>query len=454
MYPKAYNVHSEQARNALLSAIGLKSVDELFQLIPEEIRLKRPLDLPPAGTEWEVERRIRELADRNESARSHLCFLGAGAYDHHVPAAVDAIAARGEFLTAYTPYQPEMSQGLLQALFEYQRTISKIVGLPIVNSSSYDGATALAEAAWIMVQAGKTRRIAASAGLWPEHRRVLETYCAGRGVEIIEIPIGKSGATDQAELSRILNYTEVSGCLIQSPNCFGVVEDVRRLTRAAASSGCLFGLSYNPWLSGLFAPPGELGVDLVCAEGQVFGLPLAGGGPTLGLLACRKTLRQFMPGRIIGRVADIYGNPAYAMVYEDREQHVARERATSNLCSNQALNAIRSVVYLTLLGETGFARVADLIQRKTYFLIQALERISGVRLAYRSAVFNEFLVQVPVEVGGLLGFLERKRIFGGVDGAQLGKPGHLLVAVTENKSQQDLEFLAAQIREYVSNHEC
>jgi len=451
MHPKGYNVHSSEARNALLSAIGLGSVDELFQLIPDAIRLKAPLKLPEARSEWELEKHMRRLAGRNSNARSHACYLGGGFYDHHIPAAVDAVVSRGEFLTAYTPYQPEMSQGLLQVLFEYQQAISKIVGLPIVNSSSYDGATAMAEVAWIMVQAKKLNRVAVSAGLWPEHRRVLDTYCAGRNVEIITIPTSESGSLDPAALARTLRETSVSGCIVQSPNCFGVIEDVGSLNAAAKQAGVLFALSYNPWLSGLFTTPGELGVDLVCGEGQVFGIPLSAGGPSLGLLAVRRDLRQFMPGRIIGRVADIYGNPAYAMVYEDREQHVARERATSNLCSNQALNAIRSAVYLSLLGETGFSEVASLIQRKTYYLIDCLEKIPGVKLAYRNPVFNEFLLRVPVEVEGLLRHLETRQIFGGLNGAMVERPGHLLVAVTENKSRQDLDSFVSHFREYVSN---
>jgi len=450
MQPKGYNVHSAEARGALLEAIGLDTVDDLFRLIPQSIRLKNPLKLPAARSEWEVEKHVRSLAARNANARTHTCFLGGGFYDHHIPAAIDAIAGRGEFLTAYTPYQPEMSQGLLQVLFEYQQTISKVVGLPVVNSSSYDGATALAEAAWIMAQASRVNRVAVSAALWPEHRRVLETYCVGRKVEIVTIPTTESGGIDATILASVLEGQPVGGCIVQSPNCFGVIEDVAALAQAAKRANTLFGLSYNPWLSGVFKPPGDLGVDLVCGEGQVFGIPLSAGGPSLGLLAVRKDLRQFMPGRIIGRVADIYGNPAYAMVYEDREQHVARERATSNLCSNQALNAIRSVVYLSLLGETGFARTAQVIVNKTRYLIEGLQKIPGVKRAHARPVFNEFLLRVPVEVSGLLRHLEGRQIFGGLDGARVGRPGHLLVAVTENKSRSDLDSLIQHVREYVT----
>jgi glycine dehydrogenase subunit 1 len=450
MQPKGYNVHSAEVRDALLAAIGVESVDDLFQLIPDAVKLKNPLNLPAARSEWEVEKHVRRLAGLNLNARTHSCFLGAGFYDHHVPAAVDAIVARGEFLTAYTPYQPEMSQGLLQILFEYQQSISRIVGLPVVNSSSYDGATALAEAAWIMAQASKLGRIAVSAAVWPEYRRVLDTYCVGRKVEIVTIPVTESGAIDPVALGALLRTTPVGGCIVQSPNRFGVIEDVGALVETAKQAKVLFALSYNPWLSGLFTPPGELGVDLVSGEGQVLGLPLAAGGPSLGLLAVRKDLRHLMPGRIIGRVADIYGNPAYAMVYEDREQHVARERATSNLCSNQALNAIRSVVYLSLLGETGFARIANVILRKTYYLIEALARIPGLELAFDKPVFNEFLLKVPVEVDGLLRHLESRQIFGGLNGAMFDKPGHLLVAVTENKSREDLDSFVSHVREYVT----
>jgi glycine dehydrogenase subunit 1 len=453
MQPKGYNVLSGQVRDELLAAIGLKSADDLFKLIPDEIRLKQPLNLPAARSEWEVEKHIRRLAASNANARTHTCFIGAGFYDQHVPAAVDALVARGEFLTAYTPYQPEMSQGLLQVLFEYQQSISKILGLPVVNSSSYDGATALAESAWIAVQSAKTPRVAVSGGLWPEYRRVLETYCAGRNVEIVTIPLAPSGTVDPAAVTRVLAEHRVAGCVIQSPNCLGAIEDVSALVDVTKRAGVLFALSYNPWLSGLFATPGSLGVDLVAGEGQVLGLPLSAGGPSLGLLAVRKELRHLMPGRIIGKVADIYGKPAYAMVYEDREQHVARERATSNLCSNQALNAIRSSVYLSLLGENGFARLANVILRKAHYLKELLVKVPGVSLAHDRPFFNELLLKVPVKVDGLLRHLEERRIFGGLDGALVGKPGHLLVAVTENKSRQELDAYVAHFGEYVRNHE-
>jgi glycine dehydrogenase subunit 1 len=450
--PQGYNVHDLDARKSMLETIGLKTIDDLFSQIPAALKMSRPLRTPEAMSEWEIEKHFRTLAANNKSAKTHMCFLGGGFYEHHVPAAVEAIVNRGEFLTAYTPYQPEMSQGLLQSLFEYQQTVSKIIGLETVNSSSYDGATALSEATWMMVSASKTPKILVAGNIWPEYLAVLKTYSYGRDVEIVMAPVdAKTGEVSKIELQNLLKTGGFAGLVIQSPNCNGVIEDIETIAKLCKQQNALLTVSFNPWLSGLLNPPGSLGADIVACEGQVFGLPLSAGGPSLGILAVRKELKRFMPGRIIGRVADIYGKPAYAMVYEDREQHVAREKATSNLCSNQALCAIRSVIYLTMLGETGFTELAQLNFQKAHYLADKLSQLKGVALPYGKRFFNEFLLQLPCDVEPLLDFMEKKKgIFAGINGKQLGKPNHLLIAVTETKSQKDLDLFVEAMKEYLS----
>ncbi len=452
-----YIVHLPSDRDAMLTSMGLGSIDDLFTAIPKDLRFSRALDVPAAMSEWALDAHLRALADRNATTRTHLSFLGGGMYDHHVPAVVDAIASRGEFLTAYTPYQPEMSQGLLQALAEYQQAIGAITGLPVVNSSSYDGATALADAAWVGRQAlamkagsGATPVVIAAATLWPQHREVLGTYMYGRGVDLADLPCeAESGRVDLAALERLLAASSPAVVLVQSPNRFGVIEHVAKISEVCRRHGAITAVSWNPLLSGLLQVPGEQGADIVCGEGQPLGIPLCAGGPTLGFLACRKDLRRHMPGRLVGKVADIYGNPAYALVHEDREQHVAREKATSNICSNQALCSVRAAIYLSLLGDTGLRRLARIIAAKTQFLADALTRIPGVRRACGAPVFNEFLVTVPRSTETLARLLDGG-ILGGLDGATLGRPGTILVAVTETKTRAELERMAAAFAKAVA----
>ena len=455
MRPKGYNVHSKSSRSELLSSMGLQSIDELFLHVPNSLKLKTDLKLPLAMTEWEIEKHLRRVAGKNANAKSHLCFLGGGQYDHHVPAAVDALASRGEFLTAYTPYQPEMSQGLLQALYEYQQAIAMIIGLPAVNSSSYDGATALAEAAWMSVLASKKQAIAIAENVWPEYKRVLETYFYGRDVQL-HILKTANGQISLEELQKLSANKDIAGVVVQSPNCYGLLEDIQAIAKVCHQNDALLALSYNPRLSGIFTPPGELDVDFVASDGQTLGLPLSAGGPSLGILATRKEYRQYLPGRIIGKVADIYGEPAYAMIYEDREQHVARERATSNLCSNQALCAIRSVIYLTLLGEAGFEQISNLNVKKSHYLAENLCKLHGVELAFSAPFFNEFLIRLTLseadnKVEQLLTTFESRGIFAGINGTLFKMPGHLLVAVTENKSKDDLDLYIEVFKEFIEN---
>lgn len=447
-----YNVHREEDRVSMLETIGLSSIDELFAAIPAPLRMKRQLALPIPLSEWDLERNIRSLAARNHTTRTHLSFLGGGMYEHYIPAAVDALITRGEYLTAYTPYQPEMSQGLLQALWEYQQSMSAIAGLPLVNCSGYDGATSFADSAWVACQVTGRKVIAIGQSVWPQYREVLETFLTARGVRILEVTADPvTGQVDEENLRNSIRSGEVGGFLFQSPNAFGVMEDMASLASLCREKNVISSVSFHPFLSGLFKTPGEAGIDIATCEGQPLGIPLSAGGATLGVFATHKKFRSHLPGRLVGTVADIHGRPAYALIYEDREQHVARERATSNICSNQALHAIRALLYLSLLGEGGFREVARLNAVKAHYLAAKLCDIPGVRLTYAGPFFNEFLLDLPMCSATIVKRMLQRQIFAGIDysSCDLQSEQRLLVAVTEVRSRVDLDVFAGALREAI-----
>lgn len=438
-----YNVHRPEDREAMLAEIGVRSIDELFEQIPHSIRLNRDLAVPGPMTEWNLGSLIRSLACKNSTTRTHLSFLGGGAYHHFIPATVDTICNRGELLTAYTPYQPEMSQGLLQILFEYQQLISTLFGLPSVNCSLYDGATALAEGAWMACQIRNLRRIIVAKTIWPQYMEVLLNYMKGRGVEIgyvNEDPL--TGLLDKNELQAAFR-SPAATLLVQSPNAFGILEDLQSLAEIAHSHSSLFSVSTYPIALGILRAPGHQGADIVTCEGQSLGIPLNAGGPYLGILATHKKHERFLPGRLVGRLTDLRGNQAYALIKEDREQHASREKATSHICSNQAHQAMRAAVYLTTLGEKGFLEISLLNAKKARYFKEKLVAIQGVSLARRGPFFNEFALNLPCSSLLVLKTLETQGIFGGIS---LGKNG-LLVNVTELHSRDQLDK-AAQIFEF------
>jgi glycine dehydrogenase subunit 1 len=425
----------------MLECIGVSSISDLFSQIPDAIRLQRPLRLPPALSEWELQKRLRQHASKNATVLDCLSFLGAGAYEHYIPAVVPALASRGEFLTAYTPYQPEMSQGLLQVLFEFQNLMGGILGLPIVNCSVYDGATALAESAWMACSAKSLKRIVAAESIWPDWRAVLSTYMDGRGVEIISVPSHpKTGALDLEKLELALSSPSAA-CLVQSPNSFGVIEDVETVCKIARRRNALSVIAANPISLGCLKSPGELGATIACCEAQPLGIPLSAGGPYIGVIATHPEFKKFLPGRIVGMCKDLNEEPALALVDEEREQHVSRDQAASHICSNQALMALRIVLWLSSVGETGFTEIARLNARKARYFHRLLCSIPGVTSARSGEFFNEFAVRLPCEVTPALAALRERGIFGGVNPASLNPawPEALLVAVTETKSKEDLD---------------
>ena len=448
--PAGYNVHTGADILAMLEAMGLHSIDSLFDDIPASVRLRRPLDMPAPLSEWELQRDVRAMAAMNASTATHLNFLGAGAYEHHVPAVVDAIVDRGEFLTAYTPYQPEMSQGLLQALFEFQTLAGRLLGRECVNCSVYDGATAFAESCWMMCAATGRRRVVVARAVFEDYAAVLEAYLAPRGVAIAWVgDDAASGQLDTAALADALAQGPAAGLALQSPNAFGVVEDVAAAAALCRQHDALLCVSVNPVLCGWIQPPGALGADIVCCEGQPLGLHLNAGGPYVGIIACAKPMERYLPGRLVGRVHDLNGKLAYALVKEDREQHVARDKATSHICSNQALNAIRVAVYLASMGEANFLELAQTNAAAALALRGRLVALPGVSLLRAGTHFNEFAVRLPRGAAAFCAGMQARGFFAGVPlPARLDPEGHgLLVAVTETKTQQDLDnYVAAAAR--------
>ncbi len=429
----------------MLQVMGLESIEQLFEDVPAKVRLGRELDLPPALSEWELLRDVRAMASMNASTLSHSSFLGGGAYEHYIPAVVDAIVSRGEFLTAYTPYQPEMSQGLLQALFEFQTLVGKLLGQGCVNCSVYDGATALAEACWMMCSATGKRRVVVAQAVWPEYQEVLNTYLLPRGVTVdyvFQDPV--TGLSDVGAVQARLAGNDVAGVVLQSPNALGVIEDVASISGVCKQSGVLLTACVNPLLCGWVEAPGQLGADVVVCEGQPLGLPLSAGGPYIGIIACAKALERYLPGRLVGRVHDLNGTLGYALVKEDREQHVARDKATSHICSNQALNAIRVAVYLACLGERNFMQIAEVNAANATALHDLLLALPGVKGLRTGVYFNEFAIQLPIDAIEFCARMKRCGVFAGVPltAALVGHKRGLLIAVTETKTMVDIQGYA------------
>ncbi|MCL6522517.1 MAG: aminomethyl-transferring glycine dehydrogenase subunit GcvPA [Firmicutes bacterium] len=434
----SYIPQGEEERARMLAALGLESVEELYAVLPEEARLGRPLRLPGPLSELELERELGGLAARNADASKAVCFLGAGAYDRWVPAVVDAIVGRGEFLTAYTPYQPEVSQGTLQSIFEYQSMICGLTGLEVANASLYDGASALGEALLMAANVTGRERFLLPSTLHPFYRDVAEAYARGPRLRLETLP-EEGGRIAAGAVSQV--DETVAAVVVQQPNFLGLIEDPRPLVEAAHAGGALAVLVVDPVSLGLLASPGELGADIAVGEGQPLGSHLNFGGPYLGFLAARERYVRRMPGRIAGQTRDVDGRVGYVLTLQAREQHIRRERATSNVCTNEALVALAASVYLATLGTRGLGEVARQSALKARYLAAELGRLPGVRLAFDGPFFDEFVVELPQEAEAVSeAMLDR----GFLAGLPLGRfrPGwerRLLVAVTEKRSREELD---------------
>ncbi|HET6505560.1 MAG TPA: aminomethyl-transferring glycine dehydrogenase subunit GcvPA [Baekduia sp.] len=427
----------------MLSAIGVGSVQELFdRQIPADVRLGRPLDLPAGLPEQEVYAHLRDLAARNTSAEDEITFLGAGMYDHYVPAVIDMLLGRSEFLTPYTPYQPEVSQGNLQAMFEYQTAISELTALPVSNASVYEGPSAVASAGYLARLANGKPKFVVSRGLHPHSRETLQTYAHGFGAEIVEVPL-KDGVTDAAAWAEAIDEN-TGAVFFQQPNFLGAVEDAEALATAAKNSPAVVIGQYDPIPLGILKPPGECGVDVAVGEGQPLGNRLDFGGPSFGFFAATEAYLRRMPGRIAGETVDADGRRGFVLTLQTREQHIRREKATSNICTAQALNALAGVVYLSWLGKDGLVELGELLLQRTHHARERLVALDGVEALHTQPVVREFAVSLPgVDVTAVI---RRCQAEGVNPGFALGREydefsDGLLVALTEQRSKADIDKL-------------
>jgi glycine dehydrogenase subunit 1 len=446
-----YTAVTESDLEQMLAAIGASSVDELFDQIPDGVRLRRELDLPAGMSEQDVYAHLLELARRNTSAEDEVTFLGAGMYDHYVPAAIDMLLGRSEFLTPYTPYQPEISQGGLQVMFEYQTAISELTGLPVSNASVYEGPSAVGAAAYLAKLANGKRRIVVSRGVHPHSRETLRTLAHGYGMEVVEIPLS-GGATDAAAWGAAID-DETSCVIFQQPNFLGAVEDASALSGAAKNSPAVVVGSYDPIPLGILAAPGECGVDVAVGEGQTLGNRLDFGGPSFGFFAATDAYLRRMPGRIAGETTDVDGRRGFVLTLQTREQHIRREKATSNICTSQALNALAGVVYLTWLGRDGLVELAELLLQRTAYARERLASVEGVGLLHEQPVVREFAVTLDVaDTAAVRRVIARCQDAGVNPGYALGRdyeelPTGLLVAITEQRTAADIDRLAEVLGE-------
>jgi len=429
-----YIPNTDADRKTMLDAIGRSSIEELFADIPQAVKDRfQTLGLSPKS-EMEVQMELDRLSQTNSAANA-ISFLGGGIYDHYIPSVVSHITSRSEFYTAYTPYQPEISQGTLTAMFEFQTLICELTGMEIANSSMYDGGTALAEAAMMAARVTGTRKIAVSHALFAHYRRVLDTYCWASGIEVAEIPT-RNGRCDFSHIS-----SGVGGVIVQSPNAFGVIEDLAGVKDAIGDA--LLIVAVNPVSLGVVAPPGEFGADIVTGEGQPFGLPASFGGPLLGLFATRKAYLRQMPGRLVGQTVDAGGLIGYTMAAQTREQHIRRQKATSNICTNAQLCALTATVYLASLGGDGLRDLALLNLEKAHYLADRLSALPGCSLPFAAPFFNEFVLRVPSDPQKICAGLREGGIL--VDDPAhleaLGITGALRFAVTERRSKDELDLV-------------
>jgi glycine dehydrogenase subunit 1 len=442
-----YTSATDADRQAMLEAIGVGSIEELFAELPADVRLERPLDLPPGASESEVVEDLGSLARRNADAESELCFLGAGMYDHYVPAIVDAITQRSEFLTPYTPYQPEVSQGGLQVMFEFQTAISELTGLPVSNASLYEGPSSVASAAYLAIGATKRKRLVVSRGVHPHSRETLKTYSRGFGAEVVEVGLA-DGLTDAEELAAALDE-DTAALFVQNPNFLGAVEDLEALAEAAHARGALAVASVDPIMLGVLRTPGECGVDIAVGEGQPLGGRLDYGGPSFGFFCATEEHLRRMPGRIAGETTDAEGRRGFVLALQTREQHIRRDKATHNICTSQALNALGGVVYLSWLGKRGLVELGELIVRRTAYARETLTAIDGIEPLHDAPVAREFALRLRAPVPETLDLVAEQGIAAGY---WLGREypeyeNGLLVAITERRSKEDIDRLAAALRE-------
>ena len=439
------NTEPEQAE--MLADLGLTSVDELFADIPAAFR-NPPLDLPAPLSELEIQRELAALAGKNRPLGSGPSFLGAGAYHHFIPAIVKALMTRGEFLTAYTPYQPEVSQGTLQVIYEFQTLISNLYGMEVANAGMYDGATSLAEGVLMACRVTRRSRAAVADTLSPAYLQVIRTYCQAHGIDLYPV-------SPAADLEGQLDG-DTAGLIVQYPNFYGGIEDLARLSAAAHDRGALLVVSADPLAMGMFQPPGHYDADIVTGEGQPLGIPASYGGPYVGLFTTKERYMRQMPSRLVGRTVDAQGRNGYVLTLQTREQHIRRERATSNICTNEALYALAATIYLAALGKQGLRQIAELCYHKAHYAAAQIEQLPGYSLPMEGTFFQEFVVQCPQPPAEINRQLLERNILGGLDVSTSPYRDPLppevdrgiLLCVTEMNTRQDIDALIAGLAEF------
>ncbi|MBU5466380.1 aminomethyl-transferring glycine dehydrogenase subunit GcvPA [Virgibacillus sp. MSJ-26] len=434
-------------KREMLEEIGVESTDELFSEIPEKVRFKGELNLKNPVNEVELKKELTHMSNKNANLKEYSSFLGAGVYDHFIPSVVDHVISRSEFYTAYTPYQPEISQGELQAIFEFQTMVSELTGMEIANSSMYDGGTSLAEA--VTLSAGHTRRkkVLVSKTVHPESIDVIKTYAKAQYIEIVEIDM-KDNRTDLEHLEKELNE-EIAGVVVQYPNFFGEIEPLKEIKSIIEKQKkTMMLVSSNPLALGYLTPPGELGADIVVGDTQVFGIPAQFGGPHCGYFATTKKLMRKVPGRLVGQTTDEEGVRGFVLTLQAREQHIRRDKATSNICSNQALNALASSVAMSSIGKNGLKKMAELNMQKARYLKNQLEK-NGISVATKGAFFNEFVIKLFNNVSNINKKLLEKGIIGGYDLGLINQElnNHMLVAVTEIRTKEEINAFVKELGE-------
>jgi glycine dehydrogenase subunit 1 len=440
-----YLPHTDDDISTMLRVTGVDSIDDFFAVVPEDLRRPSGMALPDALTEWELNDLMATLSNANTGTTGFLSFMGAGSYDHYIPETVPFLAGRSEFATSYTPYQPELSQGTLQAIYEYQTLVARLTGMEIANASMYDGASALAEAILMALRITKKTTVAVSAAVHPFYRQVIRTYVEPTGCSVRELPVLESGRTD---LSTLESSVDCAVAALQSPNFFGCVENLPTAARIIHDQGGLLAASFTePLAFGLYRPPGVDGADIACGEGQSLGIPRSFGGPGVGIFCTRSRYVRSMPGRLVGKTRDQSGKRGFVLTLATREQHIRRERATSNICTNSSLCALSSAVYLASLGGSGLRRLARLNYDKTEYLKRNLSE-AGWTVPFTSPTFNEFVARIPGDAEEAHRGLREKGILAGVP---LGRwypdlRDCLLLCVTETATREDMDRLVSEVR--------
>lgn len=450
-----YIPNSNEEIKAMLQACGRETAAELFECIPDAVKLKADLAIPAGKSELEIERYFYELGRMNDGVLEFSSFLGAGAYMHYIPAAVDAVISRSEFYTAYTPYQPEVSQGTLQAIFEYQTMVSQLTGMDVTNASMYDGATAVAEAVLLAHRARNGRKALVAGTLHPFYRQTLRTYVKNFEIEIVEIPWTETGRVDLDTLSLALDET-VDAVVVQSPNFFGVIEDLAAVAGLAHSRKALLVAAFTEALSlPVLKAPGACGADVVVGEGQSFGIPLSFGGPYLGIFSTNSANLRRMPGRVVGMTEDTRGRRGFVLTLSTREQHIRREKATSNICSNQGLCALMASVYLAYAGRTGLRDVAEQNLSKAHYAETALRRVPGTQPLFSGPFFNEFVLNLPAGAHAFARFCKTRKIVPGVPLGWFypGMDNAMLFCVTEMNTKAEINNLVSALQAFAMEGE-